>query len=79
MLAKFTSAAFVGSALLATVAFAQTPTATTDSAKPATAAAASDTSFQGNWRSSKLVGLSVYNDKQREPRLDQRPADGQER
>ena len=62
MLAKFTSAAFVGSALLATVAFAQTPTATTDSAKPATAAAASDTSFQGNWRSSKLVGLSVYND-----------------
>ena len=62
MLSKFSTAAVVGSALLATVAFAQTPTATTDSAKPAPAAAASDTSFQGNWRSSKLVGLSVYNE-----------------
>ena len=60
MLAKFMTG-LVGSALLATVAFAQTPAAT-DSAKPATAAAASDTSFQGNWRGSKLVGLSVYND-----------------
>ena len=31
--------------------------------KPAAAAAAaSDTSFQGNWRGSKLVGLNVYND-----------------
>ncbi|MDO8399683.1 MAG: PRC-barrel domain-containing protein [Bradyrhizobium sp.] len=62
MLAKFMTAGLVGSALLATVAFAQTPAATTDSAKPATAAAASDTSFQGNWRGSKLVGLSVYNE-----------------
>ena len=62
MLSKFSTAAVVGSALLATVAFAQTPTATTDSAKPAPAATASDTSFQGNWRSSKLVGLSVYNE-----------------
>jgi len=61
MLAKFMTAGLVGSALLATVAFAQTPAAT-DSAKPATTAAASDTSFQGNWRGSKLVGLSVYND-----------------
>ncbi len=61
MLAKFMTAGLVGSALLATVAFAQTPAAT-DIAKPATAAAASDTSFQGNWRGSKLVGLSVYND-----------------
>ncbi len=61
MLAKFMTAGLVGSALLATVAFAQTPV-TTDSAKPATAAAASDTSFQGNWRGSKLVGLNVYND-----------------
>jgi sporulation protein YlmC with PRC-barrel domain len=51
----------VGSALLATVAFAQTPTATTDRANTAPAAA-SDSSFQGNWRASKLVGLSVYND-----------------
>lgn len=61
MLAKFMTAGLVGSAFLATVAFAQTPAAT-DSAKPATAAAASDTSFQGTWRGSKLVGLNVYND-----------------
>ena len=64
MLAKYTIAGLAGSALLATVAFAQTPTATTDSAKMAPAAA-SDTSssFQGNWRASKVVGLNVYNDK----------------
>jgi sporulation protein YlmC with PRC-barrel domain len=62
MLAKYITAGLVGSALLATVAFAQNPTATTDSAKPAPAAA-SDSSFQGNWRASKIVGLSVYNDK----------------
>lgn len=64
MLAKYMTAGLVGSALLATVAFAQqtTPTATGD--KPAMSpAAASDTSFQGNWRASKVVGLSVYNDK----------------
>jgi len=62
MLAKYITAGLVGSALLATVAFAQNPTATTDSAKMAPAAA-SDSSFQGNWRASKMVGLSVYNDK----------------
>ena len=62
MLAKFTTAGLVGSALLASVAFAQTPASTTDRAKPATATTASDTSFQGNWRGSKLVGLSVYNE-----------------
>src|SRR5712692_7945952 len=61
MLAKHIAAGLVGSALLATIAFAQTPTATTDRANMAPAAA-SDSSFQGNWRASKLVGLSVYND-----------------
>jgi sporulation protein YlmC with PRC-barrel domain len=61
MLAKYMTAGLVGSALLATVAFAQTPTATSDRANMAPAAA-SDSSFQGNWRASKLVGLSVYND-----------------
>jgi sporulation protein YlmC with PRC-barrel domain len=55
------TAGLVGSALLATVAFAQTPTATGDRANMAPAAA-SDSSFQGNWRASKVVGLSVYND-----------------
>src|SRR5258708_9963951 len=62
MFAKFIIAGLVGSALLATVAFAQSPTATSDRATAAPAAA-SDSSFQGNWRASKLVGLSVYNDK----------------
>jgi sporulation protein YlmC with PRC-barrel domain len=42
------------------VAFAQTPTATTDRANMAPSATSS--SFQGDWRASKMVGLSVYND-----------------
>ena len=66
MLAKYTVAGLAGSALLASVAFAQTPSATTDSAntdKATTVAPASDTSsMKGNWRTSKMVGLSVYND-----------------
>jgi sporulation protein YlmC with PRC-barrel domain len=61
MITKYLTAGLVGSALLATVAFAQTPTATGDRATMAPAAA-SDSSFQGNWRASKVVGLSVYND-----------------
>ena len=61
MFAKCMTAGLVASALLATVASAQTPTTTTDRANMAPAAA-SDSSFQGNWRASKLVGLSVYND-----------------
>ena len=67
MLAKFMTAGVVGSALLATVAFAQTqtPPAATKQTPPAATmapAAASDSSFHGNWRASKLVGLGVYND-----------------
>ena len=61
MLAKYMTAGLIGSALLASVAFAQTPTATTDRANMAPAAA-SDSSFQGDWRASKLVGVGVYND-----------------
>jgi sporulation protein YlmC with PRC-barrel domain len=55
------TAGLIGSALLATVAFAQNPTATTDRADMAPAAA-SESAFQGNWRASKVVGVSVYND-----------------
>jgi sporulation protein YlmC with PRC-barrel domain len=62
MIRKYMTAGLVGTALLATAAFAQTPTATTDRANMAPAAA-SDSSFQGTWRASKLVGLNVYNDK----------------
>jgi sporulation protein YlmC with PRC-barrel domain len=65
MLAKYTIAALAGSALLATVAFAQTPTATTDSMKTGAASdtSATSSSHTGEWRASKMVGLNVYNDK----------------
>jgi sporulation protein YlmC with PRC-barrel domain len=67
MLAKYTIAGLAGTALLATVAFAQQPSTSPDSTKMAPAAASdtssSPSSFQGNWRASKVVGLSVYNDK----------------
>ena len=63
MLAKNAVAGLAASAMLASVAFAQSPSATTDRATTAAPAAASDTSsFKGSWRTSKLVGLSVYND-----------------
>jgi sporulation protein YlmC with PRC-barrel domain len=61
MLAKCTIAGLAGSALLASIAFAQTPTATMDRA--ASDMSATSSSFQGNWRAAKMVGLSVYNDK----------------
>jgi sporulation protein YlmC with PRC-barrel domain len=67
MLAKFTVAGVAGSMLLATLAFAQTqtpaadaPAATTDKAGVKSDMSAS---HQGEWRASKMVGLSVYNDK----------------
>jgi sporulation protein YlmC with PRC-barrel domain len=60
MLAKYLTAGLVGSALLGSVAFAQTPTTTSDRANMAPATA-SEQSYQGNWRASKVVGLSVYN------------------
>jgi sporulation protein YlmC with PRC-barrel domain len=60
MFAKYVAAGLAGSALFATVAFAQTPTTTSDSAKMAPAASSS--AFQGDWRTSKVVGLNVYND-----------------
>ena len=68
MLAKYAIAGFAGSALLTSVAFGQAPSVTTDSAntdKATTATTASPVdmaSMKGNWRTSKLVGLSVYND-----------------
>jgi len=66
MLAKYVIAGLAGSALLATVAFAQSPSAqsppTSANTDRATTAAADTSAFKGNWRASKLVGLSVYND-----------------
>jgi sporulation protein YlmC with PRC-barrel domain len=62
MLVKYISAGLAASALLATVAYAQTSTTTTDRPATTTAATSSNSSFQGTWRGSKVVGLSVYND-----------------
>ena len=61
MFARYITTGVAGAALMASVAFAQTPTATSDRANAAPSAA-SDASFKGDWRASKLVGLSVYND-----------------
>lgn len=57
MLVKYVTAGLVASALLTSVSFAQTSTAPNNMA-PATA---SNSSYQGEWRASKLAGLSVYN------------------
>src|SRR5271163_760920 len=57
---KHISVAVAASALLASVAFAQTPTTTSDRGNMA--ASETSSSFQGDLRASKVVGLSVYND-----------------
>lgn len=65
MSVKSMMAGVAASALLATVAFAQSPTTTTDRSNMAPAATSGSTtsaSYQGDWRTSKLVGLNVYND-----------------
>ena len=64
MLKKYLTAGVAASALLATVAFAQTPPATTDHTNiaPGAATSASESlSYTGDWRTSKVVGLNVYN------------------
>ncbi|QPF83333.1 PRC-barrel domain-containing protein [Bradyrhizobium genosp. L] len=66
MFIKTIMAGVAGSALLATVAFAQTPTDTksdkTNMSPPASTTSTSSASYQGDWRASKVVGLNVYND-----------------
>jgi sporulation protein YlmC with PRC-barrel domain len=64
MFAKTVTAALAGSALLVTIASAQTPAAKTDQATPAqaTGASISESSVKGDWRASKVVGLKVYNE-----------------
>ena len=72
MFAKTFTAALASTALLATIASAQTPTPPADrtDAAPSPSASSSSTSgsatmsssqLQGDWRASKVVGLSVYN------------------
>jgi sporulation protein YlmC with PRC-barrel domain len=61
MLAKYITTGLAGSLLLASAAFAaEESPATTNSTSAA--ASESSSSFQGNWRASKVAGLSVYND-----------------
>jgi sporulation protein YlmC with PRC-barrel domain len=64
MLAKYVTAGIAGSLLLASAAFAAEDTATKAAPAPATTqSSATNTSFQGDWRTSKVVGLNVYNEK----------------
>jgi sporulation protein YlmC with PRC-barrel domain len=64
MLMKSIAVGLAGTALLATVAFAQNPTATTDKAAPAatTTTTTTTTTASGEWRASKMSGLKIYND-----------------
>jgi sporulation protein YlmC with PRC-barrel domain len=59
MFTKYITASVAATALLASVAFAQNPSATTNTPPPP--AAKTSSSFQGDWRASKIVGLNVYN------------------
>src|SRR3954453_9897399 len=69
MLIKYMTAGVAASALLATVAFAQNPPASDASKAPPAASSSSassspsttNSSHQGEWRASKVVGLNVYN------------------
>jgi len=61
MLMKSIAAGLAGTALFATVAFAQTAT-TTDKAPTAATTTTTATSASGDWRTSKMDGLNVYND-----------------
>lgn len=62
MLTKSIAAGLAGTALLATVAFAQTPPATTDKSPTAATTATTTTSASDEWRASKMSGLKVYNE-----------------
>jgi sporulation protein YlmC with PRC-barrel domain len=65
MSVKYIAAGVAASALLASVAFAQTPSTSSDRTNmaPATTTTTSTpgTSIHGDWRTSKMVGLNVYN------------------
>ncbi len=62
MLMKSIAAGLAGTALFATVAFAQSPAATTDKAPTAAATTVTTTTASGSWRTSKMDGLKIYND-----------------
>ena len=60
MIAKHITVALIGSALLATGAAAQTAGSTNTMSAPAATSSASG--YHGEWRSSEMIGLNVYND-----------------
>jgi sporulation protein YlmC with PRC-barrel domain len=64
MLAKSVTTGLVGSLLLVSAAFAaeESPATTNRTSAAPAAASESSSSFQGDWRASKVAGLSVYND-----------------
>jgi sporulation protein YlmC with PRC-barrel domain len=63
MLMKSIAAGLAGTALFATVAFAQNPTTATDkSPTAASTATTTSTTASGEWRASKMAGLKIYND-----------------
>lgn len=62
MLMKSIAAGLAGTALLATVAFAQNPPSTTDKSPTASTATTTTTSASGEWRASKMAGVKVYNE-----------------
>ncbi len=61
MLKKYLATALIGSALLAPVAFAETPTTATPNGTNAAQMNTTNASYRGEWRASKIVGLNVYN------------------
>jgi sporulation protein YlmC with PRC-barrel domain len=61
MLKKYLATALIGSALLAPMAYAETPATTTDSTRVAPMNSANTSANRGEWRASKIVGLNVYN------------------
>jgi hypothetical protein len=62
MLMKSIAAGLAGTALLASVAFAQSPTSTADKSPTAATTTTTTTAAKGDWRASKMTGLKVYND-----------------
>src|SRR6201986_1894278 len=61
MFAKYLTAALAGTALFAAVASAQTQTPATTPAPSTESGSTTSSQLQGDWRASKVVGLSVYN------------------
>ena len=62
MFAKTLTAGLLSAALLSSAAYAQNPAPSATSPSPAASSSSSASmSHQGQWRSSKLIGVNVYN------------------